>query len=58
MKFKLLTLGTRGDVQPFISLGQALQKAGHSVTICTADSFKAGVLQALSLPRFGRISSP
>lgn len=46
MKFKLLTLGTRGDVQPFISLGQALQKAGHSVTICTADSFKAGVLQA------------
>jgi sterol 3beta-glucosyltransferase len=39
MKIALLTLGTRGDVQPFAVLGKALQQRGHSVTLCTARNF-------------------
>ena len=28
MRIKLLTIGTRGDVQPFIALGVGLQRRG------------------------------
>ncbi len=40
MKITLFTLGTRGDVQPFAILGEALAKRGHAVTLCTAKNFK------------------
>ncbi|ARV46680.1 glycosyltransferase [Bacillus inaquosorum] len=40
MKINLLTIGTRGDVQPFIALGKELSRRGHYVTICTEGSFK------------------
>ena len=33
MKIALLTLGTRGDVQPFIALGKALTSRGHDVVL-------------------------
>jgi len=33
MKVALLTLGTRGDVQPFIALGKALKACGHNVVL-------------------------
>lgn len=36
----ILTLGSRGDVQPYIALGAALQARGHSVTVATFESFK------------------
>lgn len=39
MKIALLTLGTRGDVQPFAVLGKALKARGHEVTICSAANF-------------------
>lgn len=39
MRILLLTLGTRGDVQPFLALGRGLQRAGHEVTVCTSSSF-------------------
>lgn len=32
--------GTRGDIQPFIALGQALQKAGYEVSICACEGFR------------------
>jgi UDP:flavonoid glycosyltransferase YjiC (YdhE family) len=32
MKIAIQTLGTRGDVQPYIALGLGLQKAGYTVT--------------------------
>jgi len=40
MKIAILTLGTRGDVQPYAVLGQALKKRGHSVVLSTAKSFQ------------------
>ena len=39
MKIALLTLGTRGDVQPFAVLGKALKARGHEVTLVTAKNF-------------------
>lgn len=39
MKIALLTLGTRGDVQPFAVLGRKLQQRGHEVTLATASNF-------------------
>lgn len=41
MKIALLTLGTRGDVQPFAVLGGALKKRGHEVTLSTAKNFES-----------------
>lgn len=40
MKIAILTLGTRGDVQPFTVLGQALKNKGHKVTLSTAKNFE------------------
>jgi UDP:flavonoid glycosyltransferase YjiC (YdhE family) len=33
MKIIIPTIGTRGDVQPFIALAQGLDRAGHTVTL-------------------------
>jgi hypothetical protein len=35
MKIIIPTIGTRGDVQPYIALALGLLKAGHSVTLAT-----------------------
>jgi len=35
MKIALTTIGSRGDIQPYIALGIELQNNGHSVTILT-----------------------
>lgn len=45
MKICILTIGTRGDVQPYIALGLGLKVAGHEVTISTLDEFKSLVNQ-------------
>lgn len=45
MKICILTIGTRGDVQPYIALGLGLKIAGHEVTILTLDEFKPLVNQ-------------
>lgn len=39
MRITLLTLGTRGDVQPFVALGVGLRRAGYDVTLVTAEQF-------------------
>lgn len=44
MKIALLTLGTRGDIQPYAVLGQALKARGHQVTLSTAKNFESLVL--------------
>ena len=40
MKIFMVTMGTRGDVQPFIALGQGLKRAGHEITLCTHERFR------------------
>ncbi|MDP3417455.1 glycosyltransferase [Falsiroseomonas sp.] len=42
----LQTLGTRGDVQPFLALARGLQAAGFAVRLATAPRFQAEVEQA------------
>ena len=43
MNVAILTLGTRGDVQPYVALGAGLKKAGHEVTLVTGEGFEATV---------------
>jgi sterol 3beta-glucosyltransferase len=40
MNILILTLGSRGDVQPFVALGRGLKAAGHNVTLSTASTFE------------------
>jgi len=40
MKILIVTIGTRGDVQPYVALGQALMASGHEITICTCAHFE------------------
>lgn len=40
MKILIFTLGSRGDVQPYLALGKGLQAAGHHVTLSTSSSFE------------------
>ncbi len=39
MKISILTYGSRGDVQPFLALAAALQKAGHAPTLAAPGRF-------------------
>ena len=39
----LLTLGTRGDVQPFIALGKALKTRGHNVVLGAPENFQSWI---------------
>ncbi len=41
MTISIFTLGTRGDVQPYAILGQALVQNGHEVRFCTAKNFES-----------------
>lgn len=43
MHILLMTVGTRGDVQPFVALGKGLQAEGHVVTLCTCQRFESFV---------------
>jgi len=40
MNILMITLGSRGDVQPCIALGKGLKADGHRVTLCTCSSFE------------------
>lgn len=40
MRILILTVGSRGDVQPYVALGKGLLAAGHDVTLCTSESFQ------------------
>ena len=35
MQVAIITIGTRGDIQPYIALGQGLQAAGYEVKVVT-----------------------
>ena len=40
MRITIITIGSYGDVQPYIALGLGLQAAGHNVCLATHASFK------------------
>lgn len=40
MRITIPTIGSRGDVQPFIALAQGLKQAGHSVTLASHPTMK------------------
>lgn len=40
MRIAIFTLGSRGDVQPYIALGKEAIKRGHSAIICTGRTFE------------------
>lgn len=44
LRIVILTIGTRGDVQPYIALGLAMKEAGHTVVISTTTDFREMVL--------------
>lgn len=46
MKVAILTLGTRGDVQPYLALARAFKAHGHEVTISTGKNFESLVKTA------------
>lgn len=39
MRIAIIALGSRGDVQPYVALGKALQDAGHAVRLVTHENF-------------------
>ena len=43
MKIAILTIGTRGDMQPYVALAKGLQSEGHDVTLGGPDNFAAWV---------------
>lgn len=40
MRISILTLGTRGDVEPYLALAQKALEKGHQAVICTGKTFK------------------
>ena len=48
LKVLLVTIGSRGDIQPYIALGVGLAASGHEVTVCTNEHF-AGFVRAHGL---------
>ena len=40
MKFTIIALGSRGDVQPYIALGAGFKKSGHDVRVATHELFR------------------
>jgi UDP:flavonoid glycosyltransferase YjiC (YdhE family) len=49
MKIILPTIGTRGDVQPYIALAHGLQKSGHTVTLATHPCMR-GLVDSYGVP--------
>ncbi|MEM8678444.1 MAG: glycosyltransferase [Planctomycetota bacterium] len=45
MKILILTIGTRGDVQPYVALGAGLARAGHEVVLCANSAFESFVTE-------------
>ena len=64
MNITLLTIGSRGDVQPFVALGIGLKEDGHEVILATGKGFEAFVsdhglrFAALDADLLERLQSP
>jgi UDP:flavonoid glycosyltransferase YjiC (YdhE family) len=40
MKFLLISLGSRGDIEPFLAMGNLLKRNGHEVACCFPEQFE------------------
>ncbi|MBK8259283.1 MAG: glycosyltransferase family 1 protein [Polyangiaceae bacterium] len=40
MKVTLVTVGSRGDTEPYVALGAALKRAGHTVRVAACEPFR------------------
>ena len=45
MNIFIITLGSRGDVQPYVALGKGLHEVGHTVTVCTCAAFESFITE-------------
>ncbi len=45
MHITIITLGSRGDVQPYVALGLGLQRAGFEVRLATLNTYREFVLE-------------
>ena len=45
MRITVLSLGTLGDVKPYVALALGLEAAGHTVTVATGEDFEALVTE-------------
>ena len=45
MNIFIVTLGSRGDVQPYVALGKGLSERGHTVTVCTCERFESFITE-------------
>ncbi len=57
MRITILTVGSRGDVQPYIALGAGLQQAGHAVRLVAHDNFVSWI-QAYGLDAYPMAGNP
>ncbi|MBD2533768.1 glycosyltransferase [Nostoc flagelliforme FACHB-838] len=48
MKITILTVGSRGDLQPYCALAIGLKRAGHEVTFATHENFEPFVARKYS----------
>lgn len=46
MKYLLVSIGSHGDVHPFVGIGQTLRRRGHMVALATNDHFRPLVERA------------
>lgn len=46
MRLTVLALGSRGDVQPLVTLGRALKASGHRVRVATFEAFRPLITKA------------
>lgn len=40
MKVLIVTVGSQGDIQPYVALGKALAAAGHAASVCAPEHFQ------------------
>lgn len=45
MHIFITTLGSRGDVEPYVALGQRLIASGHRVSLCTCQEFESFITE-------------
>ena len=46
MRILIVTVGTRGDLQPLLALALGLQSAGHDVALCTHERYATTIRDA------------